>query len=67
MVLCRMGRYRQAKRVLERACQMAERCGDRAGAERALQTVIEQMRDQLDDDERIELRATLDELLSRSA
>jgi DNA-binding winged helix-turn-helix (wHTH) protein/tetratricopeptide (TPR) repeat protein len=67
VVLCRMGRHRQAKRVLERAHQLAERCGDRAGAGRALMTVIEQMRDQLEDDERIELRATLDQLLLRPA
>lgn len=67
VLLCRMGRHRQAKRVLERAGQIAERCGDRAGAERALLTVIEQMRDQLEDDERIELRATLDQLSLRPA
>ena len=62
-----MERHRQAKRVLERAHQLAERCGDRAGAGRALMTVIEQMRDQLEDDERIELRATLDQVLLRPA
>jgi tetratricopeptide (TPR) repeat protein len=67
VLLCRMGRHRQAKRVLERAGQIAERCGDRAGVKRALMTVIEQMSDQLEDDERIELRATLDQLLLRPA
>lgn len=67
VLLCRMGRHREAKRVLERARQIAERCGDCAGAKRALLTVLEQMRDQLDDDERTELNATLDQMLLRPA
>lgn len=67
LLLCRIGRHRQAKRVLERALQIAERCGDRRGAKRALVTLIQEMRDQLEDDERIELRETLDQLLLQSA
>ncbi len=65
VLLCQTGRKRQAKRVLERARQIAERCGDREGAGRALLTLVEEMRDELEDDERIELMATLDQLLLR--
>lgn len=35
VVLCRLGRYREAQRVLERAQQVAEHCDDTDGAERA--------------------------------
>lgn len=35
VVLCKLGRYREAQRVLERAQQVAEHCGDMDGAERA--------------------------------
>lgn len=64
VLLCRMGRDRQAKRVLQRACQIAEYSGNREGAERALLTLIEEMHDQLEDDERVELRAALGRLLA---
>lgn len=67
VLLCRMGCHRQAKRVLERARQIAERCGDRERAGRALLILIEEMRDELEDDERIELMATLDQLVLRPA
>ncbi|HKU76194.1 MAG TPA: winged helix-turn-helix domain-containing protein [Pyrinomonadaceae bacterium] len=62
VLLCRVGRHRQAKRVLQRAYQIAERSGNREGAERALLILIEEMHDQLEDDERLELRAALDRL-----
>ncbi len=35
VVLCRLGRYREAQRVLERAQQVSEHCDDTDGAERA--------------------------------
>jgi tetratricopeptide (TPR) repeat protein len=35
VVFCRLGRYREAQRVLERAQQVAEHCDDTDGAERA--------------------------------
>jgi TolB-like protein/Flp pilus assembly protein TadD len=66
LVLCRKGRPREAKRVLDRAHSVAERCGDSEGAGRALLVVIEEMCDQLDDDERLELAAKLDQLLANS-
>lgn len=61
---CRVGRHRQAKRVLQRACQIAERGGNHERAERALLILIEEMHDQLDDDERLELRTALDRLFA---
>ena len=64
VVLCRVGRPGQAKRILQRACQIAERVGNREGAERALLTLIEEMHDQLLDDDRLELRAALDRLFA---
>ena len=35
VVLCKLGRYREAQRVLERAQQVSEHCDDTDGAERA--------------------------------
>ena len=65
-VLCKMGRASEAKRVLHRAHQVAERCGDIEGAGDALLMMIEEMCDQLDDDERAEVAIRLDHLLSDS-
>ena len=62
VLLSRTGHVRQAKRVLQRASQIAEGGGNREGAERALFTLIEEMHDQLEDDERLELKAALDRL-----
>lgn len=64
VLLCRLGRHRQAKQVLQRAHQIAAHCGNREKAERALLTLIEEMHDQLEDDERLELRAALDRLFT---
>ena len=66
VILCRLGRHREAKRVLERSNRMAENCGDREGAGRALLIVIEEMFEELDDAERLEIRDRLDMLLSHS-
>ena len=66
VLLCRMGRYRPAKRVLQRACQIAERSGNSVVAESALLVLIEEMHDQLENDERLELRAALDRLFTAS-
>ena len=65
-VLSKMGRVRKAKRVLQRAHQVAERCGDVEGAGDALLMMIEEVCDQLDDDERVEIATRLDQLLSDS-
>ena len=66
LVLCRLGRSREGKRVLDKANRVAEGCGDSEGAGRALLIVIEEMSDQLDDDERLELAPRLDQLLANS-
>jgi len=65
-ILCRLGRHREAKRVLDRANRVAESCGDSNGAGRALLIVIEQMCDRLEDDERLELAVRLNRLLASS-
>ncbi len=65
-VLCKSGRAREAKRVLHRAHQVAERCGDVEGAGAALLMMIEEMCDQLDEDERAEIATRLNRLLSDS-
>lgn len=61
-----MGRQREAKRVLDRAYAVAERCGDRGGAARALLTEVEEMCGQLQDEERIALGNQLSQLLADS-
>lgn len=66
IVLCRLGRHREAKRVLDRANRVAESCGDSEGAGCALVIMIEEMCDQLEDDERQEVGARMNRLLSRS-
>lgn len=66
LVLCRLGRPREGKRVLDRANRVAESCGDSHGAGHALLIVIEEMCDQLEDDERLELAVRLDQLLASS-
>ncbi|MFN2510726.1 MAG: winged helix-turn-helix domain-containing protein [Pyrinomonadaceae bacterium] len=66
LILCRLGRHREAKRVLERSNGMAESCGDREGAGRALLILIEEMCEQLDDGERLEIANRLDLLLRHS-
>ena len=65
-ILSRMGRQREAKRVLDRAYAVAERCGDREGAARALLTEVEEMCGQFQDDERADLRSQLNRLLADS-
>lgn len=65
-ILARMGRQREAKRVLDRAYAVAERCGDRGGAARALLTEVEEMCGQLPDEERMALAGQLNQLLADS-
>ncbi len=65
-VLCRLVRPREAKRVLDRANRVAEGCGDTEGAARALLTIIEEMGDQLEEDERSEFAMRLKRLLEQS-
>jgi signal transduction histidine kinase/ActR/RegA family two-component response regulator len=66
LIVCRLGRRQEAKPILERARRVAERCGDREGAGRALLILIEEMCDQLPDDERREIGAQANQLLATS-
>ena len=60
LALCKLGRHREAKRILHRAHQIAERCGDSESACSALLTIVEEMGAHLDEDESIELAAQLE-------
>jgi signal transduction histidine kinase/ActR/RegA family two-component response regulator len=66
LIFCRLGRRQDAKPILERARRVAERCGDREGAGRALLILIEEMCEQLPDDERREIGAQANQLLANS-
>lgn len=66
LVLCRLGRRREAKRVLDRANRVAESCDYSDGAGRALLIIIEEMCGELDDDERQELGVRLERFLGES-
>lgn len=65
-VLCCLGRYRSAKKVLERAQQVAEHCGDREGAGRAILVLIEEMGCELPDEELVELGSQVHRFLANS-
>lgn len=62
-ILLRIGRQREAKRVLNRAVEVAERCGDGDGAGRALLVLIEELASFLEKDECVELGARVERLL----
>lgn len=66
LILCRLGHRQEAKPIIERARRVAERCGDREGAGRALLILIEEMCEQLADDERREIGAQANQLLANS-
>ena len=66
VVLFRLGHKHDAKPIVERARRVAERCGDRESAGRALLILIEEMCDQLPDDERREIGAQANQLLANS-
>ena len=66
LILCRRGQRQQAKPIIERARRVAERCGDREGAGRALLILIEEICEQLADDERREIGAQANQLLANS-
>jgi signal transduction histidine kinase/ActR/RegA family two-component response regulator len=66
LIFCRLNRRHEAKPIIERARRVAERCGDREGAGRALLILIEEMCEQLADDERREIGAQANQLLANS-
>jgi len=66
LILCRLGHRHEAKPIIERARRVAERCGDREAAGKALLIMIEEMSDHLADDERREIGAQANQLLANS-
>lgn len=62
-ILCRLGRHREGRRVLDRAYQIAERCDDNEGAGLAALTTIEEMSDHLEPQEQVEILAAVGRLL----
>src|SRR6266850_1876212 len=66
LVLCRLGKRHEAKPSFERAQRVAERCGDHEAAGKALLIMIEELSEQLSDDERREIGAQANQLLSNS-
>ena len=66
IVMCRLDHKQEAKPIIERARRVAERCGDRESAGRALLILIEEMCEQLPDDERREIGAQANQLLANS-
>jgi len=66
LALCKLGRHREAKRILDRANQIAARCGDTESACIAILTIIEEVGAHLEEDESIELAAQLDWFLAAS-
>ena len=66
VILLRVGRYREGKRVLEHSNRIAESCGDREGAGRALLILMEEMFESLEIEERLELQGRMDALLKNS-
>lgn len=66
IVLCRLRRHREAKRILDRANRVAESCGDTEAAGYALLIMIEEMCEQLEDDERLDFGARMNRLLAHS-
>lgn len=66
LILCRLGKPQEAKRVLLRAHEVAERCGDGEGAGQALLIVIEEMAEKLGDPELFDFMEKTDRLLGNS-
>ena len=65
-ILCKLGRHREAKSVLDRAYQIARNCGDTEGAGLALLITIEELSEHLGHEERLELLTPLRPLLVQS-
>ena len=66
LILCRLAHRHEAKPILERARRVAERCGARESAGKALLIMIEEMAEHLADDERREIGAQANQLLANS-
>lgn len=66
LIYSKLGRFPDARRVLEDAHRLAFRCGDREAAGRALLVLIEEMGEAVEDDERQRLGDRLVALLTSS-
>jgi DNA-binding winged helix-turn-helix (wHTH) protein/tetratricopeptide (TPR) repeat protein len=66
VTLCRMGRCREAKKILNRAYRVAERCGDIEGAGQALAVLEEEITRELDENECQELKFQIKKLLEHT-
>lgn len=66
LILCKLNRRREAQKVLDRAYQIANLCGDQEGAGLALLLMIEQLPENLAQDELSETLRLLDILLGKS-
>jgi len=62
-LFCKQNRYNEARQLLEGAWRIAERCGDKEGAGRALLILIEDMHSQIDQVELNRIVARVHELL----
>lgn len=65
-LFCKLNRYAQARQILEGAWRIAERCGDKEGAGRALLTLVEEMQPHLEQTERNRLALQVRELLEHT-
>jgi tetratricopeptide (TPR) repeat protein len=64
VVNCRVGNYTEAKKSFEASYTVADRCGDREGAGRAILVMVEELGDCLDRVEKSQLSNHLESLLS---
>lgn len=66
VALSRLGRYEEARATLERAIEIAERAGDNEGAGVAALTLLEELSEQINREEKLAAYARADQLLSQS-
>ena len=65
-LFCKLNRYAEARQILEGAWRIAERCGDKEGAGRALLILVEEMHPHLKQTERNRLALQVRELLEHT-
>ncbi|HJS23098.1 MAG TPA: winged helix-turn-helix domain-containing protein [Pyrinomonadaceae bacterium] len=65
-LFCKLNRYAEARPILEGAWRIAERCGDKEGAGRALLILVEEMHFHLEQTERNRLAVQVRELLKHT-
>ncbi len=64
LLLCKLDRFRAAKKSFEAGYRVAERCGDNESAGRALLILIEERGDQIEQTEKIHLSEKLEKLFA---